>query len=73
MGIHLLFQTTRRGPTCTVCLVVLYTHSHTNSNLSFLNKADLLTEKLKSGVKFGKYIVNYGDRANNAETVTKCR
>jgi guanine nucleotide-binding protein subunit alpha len=38
----------------------------------FLNKYDILDEKLKSGVKFSKYAINYGDdKPNDASTVSK--
>ncbi|KAF8813717.1 guanine nucleotide-binding protein alpha-4 subunit [Phlegmacium glaucopus] len=36
----------------------------------FLNKCDLLRTKLEAGTKFGKFVVSYGDRPNNYESVT---
>lgn len=39
---------------------------------SFLNKTDLLKEKLESGVRFKDYIVNYGNRPNDVDSVTSC-
>jgi len=36
----------------------------------FLNKIDLLEDKLKSGVRFDKYVVNYGDHPNDVPSVT---
>jgi len=38
----------------------------------FLNKCDLLREKLEAGVQLKKYLVTYGDSPNNYESVTKC-
>ena len=40
--------------------------------LRFFNKADLLKEKLESGVRFGKYVPNYGDRPNDVSAVIPC-
>ena len=39
---------------------------------SFLNKIDLLKEKLESGVRFDKYVVNYGRHPNDVPSVTSC-
>ncbi|KAF9653935.1 G-alpha-domain-containing protein [Thelephora ganbajun] len=36
----------------------------------FLNKIDLLEEKLGSGVRFDKYVVNYGKHPNDVPSVT---
>ena len=38
----------------------------------FLNKCDLLQEKLEAGVRFKNYLLTYGDRPNEYESVTKC-
>jgi len=37
----------------------------------FLNKCDLLREKLEAGVQLKNYLVTYGDRPNNYESVAK--
>lgn len=39
----------------------------------FLNKCDLLKRKLRSGVMVKKYLPSYGERANDTNTVVKCR
>jgi guanine nucleotide-binding protein alpha-1 subunit len=39
----------------------------------FLNKCDLLREKLEAGVQLKNYLVTYGDRPNDYESVSKCR
>lgn len=39
---------------------------------SFLNKIDLLKDKLESGVRFDKYIVSYGKHPNDVPSVTSC-
>lgn len=39
----------------------------------FLNKCDLLEKKLESGVRVGRYVPSYGDRKNDARTVTQCK
>lgn len=36
----------------------------------FLNKIDLLKDKLESGVRFDKYVVNYGKNPNDVPSVT---
>jgi guanine nucleotide-binding protein subunit alpha len=38
----------------------------------FLNKCDLLREKLQAGVRLKNYLVTYGDRPNDYESVSKC-
>jgi hypothetical protein len=38
----------------------------------FLNKCDLLTCKLESGVQIRKHLPSYGDRPNDAPTFIKC-
>lgn len=38
----------------------------------FLNKCDLLREKLEAGVQLKNYLTTYGDRPNNYESVAKC-
>lgn len=40
---------------------------------SFLNKIDLLEEKLKSGICFNKYVTSYGSRKNDVPSVTFCK
>ena len=42
------------------------------SAFRFFNKADLLKEKLESGVRFDKYVPNYGDRPNDVTSVISC-
>ncbi|TCD64876.1 hypothetical protein EIP91_003542 [Steccherinum ochraceum] len=37
----------------------------------FLNKSDLLEEKLRSGTFFGEYVEEYGHRPNDVETVSQ--
>ncbi|KDQ60013.1 hypothetical protein JAAARDRAFT_205077 [Jaapia argillacea MUCL 33604] len=37
----------------------------------FLNKCDILEQKLKSGIRLSKYVRSYGDRANDLETASK--
>ncbi|KAL6302560.1 G-protein alpha subunit [Sparassis latifolia] len=37
----------------------------------FLNKCDLLEQKLRAGVKVSEYVRSYGDRANDVQTVSK--
>ena len=39
----------------------------------FLNKYDLLDQKLRRGVKVKDHVRSYGDRPNDVETVSKCR
>ncbi|KAG9313912.1 guanine nucleotide binding protein, alpha subunit [Chiua virens] len=41
------------------------------SIILFLNKTDLLQAKLKAGVRLKDHIVQYGDRSNDFETVSK--
>ncbi len=38
----------------------------------FLNKCDLLREKLEAGIQLKNYLVTYGDRPNSYESVAKC-
>lgn len=38
----------------------------------FLNKCDLLREKLRAGVQLKNHLVTYGDRPNDYESVSKC-
>jgi hypothetical protein len=38
----------------------------------FLNKVDLLTLKLRSGVKIRQYLPSYGDRSNDMGTMVRC-
>ncbi|KAI0264742.1 guanine nucleotide binding protein, alpha subunit [Gloeopeniophorella convolvens] len=44
---------------------------HTNMVL-FLNKCDILREKLSSGVQFGRYVTSYGDRPNDFQSTAIC-
>lgn len=39
----------------------------------FLNKCDLLDQKLKSGTRVRDHVRSFGDRPNNVETVSKCK
>ncbi|TFY74522.1 hypothetical protein EWM64_g9490, partial [Hericium alpestre] len=36
----------------------------------FLNKCDILKEKLAAGIRFGKYITSYGDRPNDFQNTS---
>jgi guanine nucleotide-binding protein alpha-1 subunit len=45
--------------------------SRTNLVL-FLNKSDLLRDKLANGIRFADFVVSYGGRPNDFESVTKC-
>ena len=38
----------------------------------FLNKYDLLDQKLRRGVRVKDHVRSYGDRPNDVETVSKC-
>lgn len=38
----------------------------------FLNKCDLLDQKLKSGTRVRDYVRSFGDRSNDVDTVSKC-
>lgn len=38
----------------------------------FLNKCDILKHKLASGIRFAQYVLSYGDRPNDFESVSKC-
>ena len=38
----------------------------------FLNKCDLLREKLDAGVQLKNHLLTYGDRPNDYESVAKC-
>lgn len=38
----------------------------------FLNKIDLMQQKLASGIRLRDYVVSYGDRLNNYETASAC-
>lgn len=38
----------------------------------FLNKCDIMKEKLASGVRFGRFITSYGDRLNDFEATSAC-
>ncbi|KAJ8087641.1 hypothetical protein PM082_006475 [Marasmius tenuissimus] len=37
----------------------------------FLNKCDILEQKLNSGIRLSKYVRSYGDRSNDMENVSK--
>ena len=39
----------------------------------FLNKCDILSRKLKRGIKVNKHIPSFGDRPNEVMTVVKCK
>lgn len=39
----------------------------------FLNKCDLLRQKMKTGIRVKDYLTSYGDRPNDAKTFVKCR
>lgn len=38
----------------------------------FLNKCDLLQRKLAAGARMNQYMISYGDRPNDYESVSKC-
>jgi len=38
----------------------------------FLNKCDLLREKLEAGIQLKSHLLTYGDRPNDYESVSKC-
>lgn len=38
----------------------------------FLNKCDLLDQKLRSGIKLNHFLTSYGERSNTTGTVVKC-
>ncbi|EAU91545.2 guanine nucleotide-binding protein alpha-4 subunit [Coprinopsis cinerea okayama7 len=40
----------------------------TAQTVLFLNKMDIFKAKLESGIKFGDYVVSYGDRPNDPDT-----
>ena len=42
------------------------------SIILFLNKIDLMQQKLASGIRLRDYVVSYGDRPNNYETASAC-
>ncbi|KAG8219356.1 guanine nucleotide binding protein, alpha subunit [Butyriboletus roseoflavus] len=42
------------------------------SIILFLNKIDLLQAKLKAGVRLKDYIMQYGDRPNDFDNISKC-
>ena len=39
----------------------------------FLNKCDLLEEKLRSGIKVKDWVPSFRDRSNDVDTVKQCR
>ena len=39
----------------------------------FLNKIDILKAKLRSGIRFGDYIVSYGNRPNDFDSTSRCK
>jgi hypothetical protein len=43
------------------------------NTIIFLNKIDLLTLKLRSGVKIKQYLPSYGDRSNDTATMVRCK
>ena len=38
----------------------------------FLNKTDILQAKLQANIRFGDYIVSYGNRPNDYESTSTC-
>ena len=38
----------------------------------FLNKCDLLEDKLTAGIKLSSHMTSYGDRPNDYETICRC-
>lgn len=38
----------------------------------FLNKTDILKQKLQAGIKFADHLVSYGDRPNDFESTSYC-
>ncbi len=38
----------------------------------FLNKTDILKDKLAAGIRFGHFIVSYGNRPNDYESTSTC-
>lgn len=42
------------------------------SIILFLNKIDILKAKLNAGIKFGQFIVSYGNRPNDYESTSNC-
>lgn len=38
----------------------------------FLNKCDILDQKLNKGIRMAKYVRSYQDRENNMDTILKC-
>jgi hypothetical protein len=38
----------------------------------FLNKCDILRQKLAAGVQFGRFITSYGSRPNTFEATSTC-
>ena len=53
----------------TICESKLLVKANT---IIFLNKIDLLTMKLRSGVKIRQYLPSYGDRKNDTVTMVRC-
>ena len=53
----------------TICESKLLVKANT---IIFLNKIDLLTMKLRSGVKIRQYLPSYGDRKNDTATMVRC-
>lgn len=39
----------------------------------FLNKIDIMKAKLQSGIRFGDYIVSYGNRPNDFDSTSNCK
>ena len=38
----------------------------------FMNKCDILDQKLKSGTRLSKYLRSFGDRPNDLDSAQKC-
>ena len=53
----------------TICESKLLAKANT---IIFLNKIDLLTMKLRSGVKIRQYLPSFGDRKNDTVTMVRC-
>lgn len=53
-------------------MVVANTLLNKTNLILFLNKCDIMKEKLASGVRFGRFITSYGDRLNDFEATSAC-
>ena len=50
----------------------MWLHLALNEAVVFLNKFDLLEQKLRNGVKVNKYLPSFGDRENTAPVLARC-